>query len=129
MTARVPSKLKKTIEWLLRRAEGALLPDAVLAEAGGHLDPVGARLALRAGRPDLPTVDRDVAASRQSRLPRRRGRLLAPLRLRLGSTDERARSPPRVRPPPPRLRRAHPARRRRALSPLPCPLRPLWRSQ
>lgn len=44
----VPSKLRKKIEWLFRRAEGALLPEAVLAAEGAHLDPEGARLALLA---------------------------------------------------------------------------------
>jgi len=41
MIARVDSKLRKKIEWLQRRAEGALLPDAVLAREGAHLDPIG----------------------------------------------------------------------------------------
>jgi glyoxylase-like metal-dependent hydrolase (beta-lactamase superfamily II) len=45
--AHVPSKLRKKIEWLFRRAEGALLPDAVRENEGKHLDPDAARLALR----------------------------------------------------------------------------------
>jgi len=54
--AYVPSKLRKKIEWLFKRAEGALLPEAVLAAEGAHLDPDGARLALRACRDDIPLV-------------------------------------------------------------------------
>lgn len=46
--AHVPSKLRKKIEWLFRRAEGALLPEVVRGAEGAHLDPDGARLALRA---------------------------------------------------------------------------------
>lgn len=53
---RVPSRLRKKIGWLLRRAEGALLPEAVLAEAGAHLDPSGARLALRFASDDVAIV-------------------------------------------------------------------------
>jgi glyoxylase-like metal-dependent hydrolase (beta-lactamase superfamily II) len=33
----VPSKTRKKVEWLFRRAEGALLPEAVLAREGSHL--------------------------------------------------------------------------------------------
>ena len=36
--AHVPSKTRKKVEWLLRRAEGALLSDAVLSREGDHLD-------------------------------------------------------------------------------------------
>jgi len=56
VTTRVPSKLRKKIEWLLRRAEGALLPESVLAGPGAHLDPAGARLALRAASDDVELV-------------------------------------------------------------------------
>jgi len=52
----VPSRLRKKIEWLLRRAEGALLPPAIRAAEGAHLDPDGARLALRASRDDVEVV-------------------------------------------------------------------------
>ena len=52
----VASKLRKKIAWLFRRAEGALLPDRVLATEGAHLDPDGARLALRAMLDDLRAV-------------------------------------------------------------------------
>jgi glyoxylase-like metal-dependent hydrolase (beta-lactamase superfamily II) len=34
----VPSKTRKKVEWLFRRAEGALLPEAVVGREGGHLD-------------------------------------------------------------------------------------------
>jgi glyoxylase-like metal-dependent hydrolase (beta-lactamase superfamily II) len=47
--AHVPSKLRKKIEWLFRRAEGALLPEAIRAD----LDPDGARLALRAASDEV----------------------------------------------------------------------------
>ncbi len=46
MTARVDSKLRKKMEWLLRRAEGALLPEAILAREGAHLAPAEARRSL-----------------------------------------------------------------------------------
>lgn len=51
--AHVPSKLRKKIEWLFRRAEGALLPDALRAAEASHLDPEGARLALRAAEDEV----------------------------------------------------------------------------
>ncbi len=40
--AHVPSRIRKKIEWLLRRAEGALLPEELLGQEGAHLDPKGA---------------------------------------------------------------------------------------
>jgi glyoxylase-like metal-dependent hydrolase (beta-lactamase superfamily II) len=49
----VPSKLRKKVEWLFRRAEGRLLPEAILAAEGKHLDPDGARLALVGMKDDL----------------------------------------------------------------------------
>lgn len=52
----VPTKVRKKAEHLLRRAEGALLSDAALAEAGGHLAPGEALTklaALAAERPEL----------------------------------------------------------------------------
>lgn len=55
--AHVPSKLRKKIEWLFRRAEGALLPDAVRAAEGAHLDPDGARLALRVAVDEVAIAD------------------------------------------------------------------------
>jgi glyoxylase-like metal-dependent hydrolase (beta-lactamase superfamily II) len=36
--ARAPNKTRRKVEWLLRRAEGALLPGAVLSREGAHLD-------------------------------------------------------------------------------------------
>jgi glyoxylase-like metal-dependent hydrolase (beta-lactamase superfamily II) len=52
----VPSRLRKKIEWLFRRAEGAFLPGAVLASVGAHLDPDGARLALVVASDDVAIV-------------------------------------------------------------------------
>jgi len=52
----VPSKLRKKIDWLFKRTEGALLPPAALALEGAHLDPDGARLALRACEDDVAVV-------------------------------------------------------------------------
>jgi glyoxylase-like metal-dependent hydrolase (beta-lactamase superfamily II) len=49
--AHVPSKIRKKIEWLFRRAEGALLPETLLAEEGRHLDP-GTALFKLAAAPD-----------------------------------------------------------------------------
>jgi glyoxylase-like metal-dependent hydrolase (beta-lactamase superfamily II) len=37
--AHVPSRIRKKVEWLLGRAEGALLPDAILGAEGAHLEP------------------------------------------------------------------------------------------
>jgi glyoxylase-like metal-dependent hydrolase (beta-lactamase superfamily II) len=45
-TARVPSKTRKKVDWLLRRTEGALLPAAVLEAEGKHLSPADARTKL-----------------------------------------------------------------------------------
>jgi len=41
------SKLRKKLEWLMRRAEGALLPPGLLAAEGAHLDPERALARLR----------------------------------------------------------------------------------
>jgi hypothetical protein len=41
--ARVASKIRQKIEWLIRRAEGALLSDSTLALYGAHLAPADAR--------------------------------------------------------------------------------------
>jgi glyoxylase-like metal-dependent hydrolase (beta-lactamase superfamily II) len=54
--AHVPSKLRKKVEWLFRRAEGMLLPEAVRAAEGSHLDPDAARLALKSMPDDLAIV-------------------------------------------------------------------------
>ena len=57
-----PSRLRKKIEWLLRRAEGALLPSGLLAAEGAHLDPEGAhrRLSDMAASPDGAPADLDL---------------------------------------------------------------------
>ena len=53
---KIESKLRRRVEWLLRRAEGALLPDAVLAEEGKHLAPAEAEAALRELDPKHPEL-------------------------------------------------------------------------
>jgi glyoxylase-like metal-dependent hydrolase (beta-lactamase superfamily II) len=55
--ARVPSKTRKKIEWLLRRAEGALLPRAILAKEGAHLAHVEARALLAASAENIAHLD------------------------------------------------------------------------
>jgi glyoxylase-like metal-dependent hydrolase (beta-lactamase superfamily II) len=50
---RLASKTRKKIDWLLRRAEGALLPTSVLAAEGAHLDPIDARAKLVASAHDV----------------------------------------------------------------------------
>jgi len=65
--ARVDTKTRKKAEWLLRRAEGALLSDKVLAAEGAHLAPddAEARLAeLVRERPELGLADRLEALAR-----------------------------------------------------------------
>ena len=52
---KIESKLRRKVDWLLRRAEGALLPDALLAEEGKHLAPAEADAALQ-------EIDRDTPA-------------------------------------------------------------------
>ena len=44
---KVENKLRRKVEYLLRRAEGVLLPDALLAEEAKHLEPAAAAAALR----------------------------------------------------------------------------------
>jgi glyoxylase-like metal-dependent hydrolase (beta-lactamase superfamily II) len=46
LMAHVPSRIRKKVEWLLRRAEGALLPERLLGQEGSHLDPRGALFKL-----------------------------------------------------------------------------------
>ena len=53
---KIDSKLRRKVEWLLRRAEGALLPEAVLADEGKHLGPADAERALRALDLEHPTL-------------------------------------------------------------------------
>src|SRR4051812_40709016 len=76
MAAPVESKLRKKLEWLLRRAEGALLPAALLEREARHLDPEGARRRLDepalerpapAGPPRLERLD--AAAASEARRP------------------------------------------------------------
>jgi len=50
---RVPSKTRKKIEWLVRRAEGALLPQAILDLEGLHLDWPDAMRRLADARDEL----------------------------------------------------------------------------
>jgi len=57
MDARVDSKLRKKADWLLRRAEGALLPETVLEREGRHLDPPAARLRLGQLAAEHPALD------------------------------------------------------------------------
>jgi glyoxylase-like metal-dependent hydrolase (beta-lactamase superfamily II) len=67
---------RKKAAWLLRRAEGALLPDAVLDREGAHLDPADARRRLddlAAERPDLGIAPRVAALDEAVRHPSRRG--------------------------------------------------------
>ena len=54
--AHVPSRVRKKVEWLLRRAEGALLPERVLGAEGSHLDPRGALFKLAASEDDVAEV-------------------------------------------------------------------------
>jgi len=63
--ARVSGRTRKKIDWLLRRAEGALLPRAVLDAEGAHLDAAGARVKLVAAAED---VTRTGHAARVSQL-------------------------------------------------------------
>ena len=48
-----PSRTRKKIEWLLRRAEGALLPAPLLEAEGSHLAPAEARAKLVASADDV----------------------------------------------------------------------------
>lgn len=52
-TSRVPSKTRKKVDWLLRRAEGALLPAVVVAKEGAHLASAEARAKLAAAAEDV----------------------------------------------------------------------------
>jgi glyoxylase-like metal-dependent hydrolase (beta-lactamase superfamily II) len=54
---RVDSKLRKKIEWLLRRAEGALLPQAVREREARHLEPEAARARLGEIAAEHPALD------------------------------------------------------------------------
>jgi len=52
----VPSRIRKKIEWLVRRAEGALLPERVLAEEGSHLEPRRALSKLAESKDEVALV-------------------------------------------------------------------------
>jgi glyoxylase-like metal-dependent hydrolase (beta-lactamase superfamily II) len=54
--AHVPSRTRKKIEWLLRRSEGALLPERLLADEGAHLEPRTGLLALGKNRDEVALV-------------------------------------------------------------------------
>lgn len=60
----VPSKVRKKVEWLLRRAEGALLPDRVLTEEGAHLSPKEARAKLQESRDEVALAGAEERVSR-----------------------------------------------------------------
>jgi glyoxylase-like metal-dependent hydrolase (beta-lactamase superfamily II) len=75
----VASRTRKKVEWLFRRAEGALLPPAVLAAEGAHLDPAAARVKLAESAVDLAALGwsarfdalvRAVSAGRETELAR-----------------------------------------------------------
>ncbi len=53
---KVDSKLRRKVDWLVRRAEGVMLPDAVLADEGKHLAPAEAERALRDIDAEHPTL-------------------------------------------------------------------------
>jgi glyoxylase-like metal-dependent hydrolase (beta-lactamase superfamily II) len=54
--AHVPSRIRKKVEWLLRRAESALLPAQLLAHEGAHLDSKGALSKLAEDRAEVAQV-------------------------------------------------------------------------
>ena len=53
---KIDSKLRRKVEWLLRRAEGVLLPDAILADEAKHLAPIEAEQKLRALDVEAPDL-------------------------------------------------------------------------
>jgi glyoxylase-like metal-dependent hydrolase (beta-lactamase superfamily II) len=57
MLARLDSKTRKKVERLVRRAEGALLPGAVLAAEGTHLVPAEALAELKRLLAERPEID------------------------------------------------------------------------
>ena len=73
---KVDSKLRRKVEHLLRRAEGLLLPEPVLADEGKHLAPADAERALReidAEHPELGLAARlDALAQAVDSYPSRR---------------------------------------------------------
>src|SRR5262249_23079152 len=67
LMAHVPSKTRKKVEWLLRRAEGALLPERLLADEGEHLEPAQARTKLLEHADDVTLVGADARAASLAR--------------------------------------------------------------
>jgi len=66
--AHVPSRVRKKVEWLLRRAEGALLPDAVLSAEGAHLGPGEARVRLAASAAEVDQLGLTARAEQLGRV-------------------------------------------------------------
>jgi glyoxylase-like metal-dependent hydrolase (beta-lactamase superfamily II) len=65
--AHVPSRTRKKIEWLLRRGEGALLPEHLLAEEGAHLEPHPALHSLGEQREGVAVVGVDTRVDQLTR--------------------------------------------------------------
>jgi glyoxylase-like metal-dependent hydrolase (beta-lactamase superfamily II) len=64
----VPSRIRKKVEWLLGRAEGAMLPDRLLAAEGAHLDPREARAELAASAADVKLTGNEERVARLERV-------------------------------------------------------------
>jgi glyoxylase-like metal-dependent hydrolase (beta-lactamase superfamily II) len=64
MPPNIESKVRKKIEWLLRRAEGAMLPEAVLLKEGAHLEATAARAQLEELSTARPELDLGVRLER-----------------------------------------------------------------
>jgi len=67
VAARVSSKTRKKIEWLLWRAEGALLPEAIRENEGAHLKPAEARASLDASAADVAELGLGARAAQLTR--------------------------------------------------------------
>jgi glyoxylase-like metal-dependent hydrolase (beta-lactamase superfamily II) len=65
--AHVPSKTRKKVEWLLRRAEGALLPERLLGDEGAHLEPTEARARLAEHADEVALVGAEARAASLAR--------------------------------------------------------------
>src|SRR5262245_42026376 len=63
----VSSKTRKKVEWFLRRAEGLLLSDGLLADHGAHLDPKTARGRLGGLSRELAELHLDTQAEELAR--------------------------------------------------------------
>jgi glyoxylase-like metal-dependent hydrolase (beta-lactamase superfamily II) len=59
--------VRKKVEWLFRRAEGALLPEAVLAAEGAHLDPAEARARLAEHADEVALAGAEARAAQLAR--------------------------------------------------------------